>query len=515
MVPRGPTQGNDSLPQSAGTASVAIVQGRARATAAPAIADALRDLLTHEVAAWESHGLSRIKERTVRSVFTGSLAGVPVHVKVFRAHTLADRARDTVLQARGEREFVNLGAARAHGLPTVEPLAFGTALDRDDKRSFVVTRTLVPARPFSFAAGDKVLRRVGTLLRSIHDTGVQPGDLHPDNLLIDAHGEPFLLDLTSVRFGSTPSLPRRAAALAFFCHELDGGAVDPGAGALLAAYLAAGALPATFDRELRLATHRWRARALGDFGRRAQRNCKHTFVPERRRAEPRWHWHLQAGGELDTVRARCRELLVDSGEPLRRGRRGAVWLLPDLAIKERDPGAARRLWLATYWLLFAKVHLAPPVALCLDRGRGLVFCRRVDSPSLALELAGGALDANAVRAAARSLGTTVGRLHAHGLRNRDLKLDNLLRDPASGEVCMVDLDGVRRASTTDTRGLGADLGRLLAAFRAAGSPGGDPTLRTFLRSYLRAHRRLLQSPSLRRILRRAETRAGEWRSAHR
>jgi hypothetical protein len=80
---------------------------------------------------------------------------------------------------------------------------------------------------------------------------------------------------------------------------------------------------------------------------------------------------------------------------------------------------------------------------------------------------------------------------------------------------MVDLDGVSRGSAADTRGRGADLGRLLAAFRNAGAPGGAQTVATFLRSYLRANRRLLQRPPLRRMLVRAEHRAGEWATAHR
>jgi hypothetical protein len=106
-------------------------------------------------------------------------------------------------------------------------------------------------------------------------------------------------------------------------------------------------------------------------------------------------------------------------------------------------------------------------------------------------------------------------LHAHGLRNRDLKFENLVRDPASGVIRAVDLDGVRRGAANDHRGQGRDLGRLLAAFRAAGSPGGAGTVSAFVRAYLRSHLRLLQRPPLLRIARRAEQRAAEWASAHR
>ena len=55
----------------------------------------------------------------------------------------------------------------------------------------------------------------------------------------------------------------------------------------------------------------------------------------------------------------------------------------------------------------------------------------------------------------------------------------------------------------------------LAAFAAAGSPGGSPVRIAFLRAYLRAHRQLLTTTPIRRVLRTATQRAGEWAEAHR
>ncbi|HEX5054796.1 MAG TPA: lipopolysaccharide kinase InaA family protein [Planctomycetota bacterium] len=514
MVPQGPTPSNVPLPQ-----STELTCGRASARASVQIAAALRTLLAHDVGEWDRHGFVRTKERTVRSVLAGELGDVPVHIKVFRADTLADRTRDRLRGPQGEREAANLVRAAAMGLPTVEPLACGTAVDGELLRSFLVTRTVASGRPFTFSAATRAQRRAGALLRRMHDHGWLPGDLHPGNLLVDAHDEPWLLDLTSVQHAGEPGVRRRAAALAFFCHDLDAGALDPAAHELLAAYVTAGAGPSmaldpALHRELRLATKRWRARALPAFGRRCTRNCRHTEVPPRRRGLPRWHWHLDGGGDQATLRARCAALADAPGVPDKTGRRGSVWLLPDLVVKERDAGTARRLWQSSYWLLFARVAAAPPIALRLHGGRGLVFAARVAEQSLGAELAAGRLDARAVERAAASLGRNVARLHAHGLGNRDLKLDNLVRDPDSGEVCMVDLDGISRGSATDTRGRGRDLGRLLAAFRAAGEPGGAMTMRTFLRHYLRASRRLLHEPELQRVLLRAQQRAGQWASAH-
>ncbi len=507
MVPHRPTPGNDSLPH-----SVTLTIGRATAMAESTVSDALRDLLAHDLETWPTRGFAPAKSRTVRSVFRGELAGVPVFLKVFRADTLADHVRDMVRRDRGSHEASNLLRAQALGLPVVEPIAHGFACEGERLRSFVVTRAVLGA-PFSFALTAAPQFAVGALLRRVHELGVLPGDLHPGNVVVDGHGEPWLLDLTSVRHGNPPSLPHRARDLAFFCHELDGGALDPRARALLTGYAAAAALPQTFERELQLATHRWRSAALPSFGRRAQRSCRHTEVPPRRRGQPRWHWHLL--GDDATTRTQCEQFAAAPPAPFKSGRRGAVWLLDQLVVKQRDASKAQRLWRASYWLLFARVPTAAPVALRLHAGLGQVFTRRLANPTLAVELANGALRGAGVLAVARSLGESLGRLHAHGLGNRDLKLDNLVRDPQSGEVCMVDLDGVDRRAVGDSRGRGGDLGRLLAAFRAAGAPGEAVTLRTFLRGYLRAHRWLLQEPPVRRLLRRAEQRAGEWASAHR
>jgi len=508
MVPQGLLPSNPPLPHSA-----TIVQGRARAEAAAPVAKALQALLAHDVAAWSGLGFDVVKERSVRTVLRGPLAGIAVHIKVFRADKLSDRARDVLRGPRGEREVANLLRATALGLPTVEPLASGMATDGDQLRSFVITRTVSDAEPFHFAMAPAVQRRVGALLRTMHARGMLPGDLHPGNLLVDRDGAPWLLDLTSVRHAGEASLVRRADALAFFCHELDGGALDRSARELLTAYLAGGpALPEAFRRELTLATHRWRAAALPAFGRRATRDCRHTEVQEHRRGWPRWYWHRLAPPAL---RELCSKLAAAPPAPVKSGRRGAVWITEHVVGKQREAGASKKLWRAAYWLLFARVDAPTPVALRTFQRQGLVCTVRVPNDPLAVELAQGRLDERAILAAARSLGDNVGRLHAHGLRNRDLKLDNLVRDPVSGRVFMVDLDGVSRKAVPDARGRGTDLGRLLAGFRAAGSPGGERTVHAFVRSYLRAHRTLLQQPPLRRLERVAVRRAKSWASAHR
>jgi len=486
----------------------------ASATASDEVADALHQLLQHDIAEWPNHGFEQIKARTVRRVFRGQLGTTAVHIKVFRADTIAAKAKKILATGKGEREANNLTAARDRGLPCVEPLGFGLARDNGHLNSFLVTRS-VASHDFTFPARPEVARKVGALVRQVHDVGIEPLDLHPGNVLITDAGEPLLCDLTSLRHAGELSVRKRAAGLAFFCNPIDGGPLDPITRPFRTGYESAGpAMPSVFTKELARATRQLRATALRSFGRRSTRSCKHTDAEDRRRGTPWFFWHLAADDRNAALKDTCREFSDEGLTPRRSGRRGSVWLTDNLAVKERDAGKARKLWLANYWLLFAKVPLATPVALCLFSRRGKVFTRRLPNDDLRTELADAKVDEASIAACARSLGDTIGRMHGHGLRNRDLKFDNLVRDPQTNTIAMVDLDGISLHAAEETRGCGRDLGRLLAAFRKAGCPGGDDSIRRFLRAYLRARRRMLQEPPMRRILRRAEGRAGEWAASH-
>ena len=208
---------------------------------------------------------------------------------------------------------------------------------------------------------------------------------------------------------------------------------------------------------------------------------------------------------------------MDRLTPLKTGRRGAVYVGEHLVMKSRSAAIARRLFRASYWLIYAGVPSPEPVGLRLHLGRGTVLVRRLPGPTLAEELKAGSLSGEDVIATARRLGAAVGRLHAHGLRNRDLKLENLIRAPQDHTVSMVDLDGIRRKTALDRRGIGSDLGRLLAAFRAAGSPGDLKTIGSFRRGYNAARKCLLvprNHRSDRHMWRLSAERAAAWASAH-
>lgn len=466
-----------------------------------------------------------VKESRVRSIRRGTAAAegqvpVDVHLKLFRPVRLSDRARDALSGARGVREFDQLAEARQRGIPCVRPLAAGRLADPDGSRSFLVTETIdaesLPRRAWDAATAEAA----GALLRLAHDRGLHAPDLHPANVLRAPDGELTLCDLTSAVLANALEPEQRARALAFFCADLDGLVRDPCARPLLAAYGAAADL---VDAAQRVGV-RLRHRSLEAFGRRATRACRHTEVV----SEGTTRWFLRRDAAPDLI-ATARQWAADPAgvseghgtrtETVKSGRRGAVHLVPGLAIKDRPIARATQLFRARFWLERAGVPAPAPVALRVDRrdGRGQVFSARIDGPDLEAEFPD--LDATTRRAVAIELGHAVGRLHAFGLRHRDLKFENILREPARGPgaITLVDLDGVRRRRPLERRGQARDLGRLLAAYRARVASLGespDPSLlRAFVRGYHSAFT-CLQAERNPRLAKHIEERAGIWATTH-
>lgn len=474
----------------------------------PALASALEALLpAGDPETWP--GFEEVKASVVRRVLRGTMhategAVFDVHLKLYRTGQLSDRARDALRGPRSAREFDNLREARAKGLPCVEPLAAGVMRGSGGSRSFLITRTEAGVSLHRGALSAVQMHRVGELLRLAHDRGLHARDLHAGNLLEREDGSLVLLDLTSAVVATPLELDQRAHALAFFCRDLDGNVLDPAARPLIEAYAAS---PACVQAAAR-AGARLRNRGLSAFGRRALRPCRHTAVEQRKKA-PSWYLHRPTAEWHEAARA----LIETPPPPVKSGRRGAVHLGDQLVLKDRTAAAACRLFRAAYWLAFAGVPCPKPVALRTYLRRGQVVSTRLAGPSLRDELAAGLGDPGLL-AAARQLGRAVGRLHAHGLRNRDMKLENLVRDPVTGEVAMVDLDGIHRKIARDRRGQGADLGRLLASFRESGEPGGARVLRAFWRAYIKARTCLLQPPTTRPLLRLTQERAASWETAH-
>jgi len=377
------------------------------------------------------------------------------------------------------------------------------------------------AQAWSWTSPPAVLRQLGSQLRRCMDLGLRMADLRPDDLGVDGQGQAFWARIRALQRSGIACSRTRAACLAGFCGALDGGPLDPAAAAMLQGYEHGSlALPPSWQQDLALASRRWRRAALLGSGRSCFGPGHLVAGTSRRRGQPRWLWRRDADQPPTeqwsdpAVRQHWETWLQQPPSPQKYGRRGAVWLQETLVTKQRDAAAARHLWQAMHWLQFAGVATPAPQAICWHRGKGYVFAPRLANDTLAVELSAGKLGPADLVKVAASLGAEVGRMHAHGLRNRDLKFENLIRNPGDGRMHQVDLDGVRRKANLDTRGIGNDLGRLLAAFVAAGNPGGTGMLQVFLRAWLRSHRKLLLRPPVARILQQAGRRAAEWQAAH-
>jgi hypothetical protein len=324
-------------------------------------------------------------------------------------------------------------------------------------------------------------------------------------MLLGEAGALHLVDLTSAILANPLEEEERARALAFFCQDLDGGLGDPAATALAEGYAADAGM---IDRAVRHG-RRLRNRGLSAFGRRALRPCQHTSV------ESLGTDSLYLYSPARDLHPAIRDWQRDDPETreIKIGRRGGVFFLGDLAIKQRSQAAAKKLATASFWLISAGVPAPDPAGLRIGSGRGWFFARLLPWPNLAEEFSRGEPGSESVVSAAEHLGRSVGRLHAHGLRNRDLKFENLVRNPESNEVYMVDLDGIRRHHPLDSRGQAADLGRLLAAYRSSQANSDPRVLRAFLRGYIRSHKSLCLKPAS-NIYRHTEARAREWAKAH-
>ncbi|MBK8979212.1 MAG: hypothetical protein IPM29_25225 [Planctomycetes bacterium] len=488
-------------------------------------AASLQRLLAQLAPAADAAGASPVDEPIDEPV--DELAdGTVVHVRIGRPVRLSIRPDTEVEATAAVRRFRRLCEAWRRGLPVVRPLAAGYLRSSPPaepglQRAFAVLAPPAGARRLAAIEWDLPLAAsLGRLLRAAHDAGMHAPDLRPANLVVDAAGTPLLADGGVLRFAANaPETDERADSLAAFCAHLDGGCDAAAARALLDGY---GAWPAVVERARRHA-RRLALRRLAAAGRAALRGGRDV---EATVEDDGSRWLVRRD---DARTARVREFAAASQRPspLREGRRGAVWLLPELVVKQRDAAHGRHLVKAGAWLEFARIPHPQLIAFRSTGRTAWVFSARLAGRDLAARLAlpahaAEALDEVALLAMARDLGTSVGRLHAFGLRNRDLKLDNLVIDPASGRVAMVDLDGVRRRHPLDARGEGRDLGRLLGAWRALGHDHGQRVVRAFWRSYHRARRCTTMqsetgapSAATTRLRRRIEARAREVAAARR
>ncbi|MBL8841920.1 MAG: hypothetical protein JNL90_10380 [Planctomycetes bacterium] len=376
----------------------------------------------------------------------------------------------------------------------------------------------------------RLLSAVGLEVAALHRAGYAHGDLHARNVLVDARGDAWFVDLARLRRAGRSAQQRDLHAL---YHHF---AWRTSARERLEFATTAEELPRD-----RVARHR-RLRALAAaaersrqrFLRHHERRCdgsgrafapfdgdrvygvRRADLPEELRAELEALLRGELAALPDALRAA-------GATPIHATATSALFRLERagraLALKWFDDrGPLRRLLrgsrAARAWrnaFRFEMAQLPTPRAwLFAQDATGarrpssvLVTDFVDDAPRLADALTGPLAGGAAERGANRpprlapplvALAAALARLHDEGLSHRDLKAENVLL-PAAGGVAFIDLDGVRRRPATLDR-VARDLMRLNASFR-------DPRTVTwrlrlaFLAEYRQARR--LQRPPWRAL----------------
>ncbi|MEJ2385043.1 MAG: 3-deoxy-D-manno-octulosonic acid kinase [Xanthomonadales bacterium] len=135
--------------------------------------------------------------------------GAAVLRRYRRGGMVARISRDRYLftgwrRSRPVAEFGVLERLAAAGLPVPAPLAAGVQRRGLLYTGSLITRRIPNARPLADllagnARDEALWRRVGACVRRFHDAGLIHADLNARNILVDAEGAVFLIDLDRAR----------------------------------------------------------------------------------------------------------------------------------------------------------------------------------------------------------------------------------------------------------------------------------------------------------------------------
>lgn len=177
---------------------------------------------------WIADGSARIvKTGPHRTVYRVTLPAGVVYVKHCRIMGPRAWAREVVRPPKACLEFENLLTLQQRGIAAVSPLAWGRADSPLPGESFLITRALEGAIPFTeyverglcFRERRELATALGRFFAKLHDSGVSHPDPHPGNLLVEHTGTGprfTLLDLHAVSIGRPLSQRAREANLVLF-----------------------------------------------------------------------------------------------------------------------------------------------------------------------------------------------------------------------------------------------------------------------------------------------------------
>lgn len=431
------------------------------------------------------HGASILKRNPKRAVYRVEGPIGPLVVKVHSLRGGAERLGARLFGTRARREIETARAIASAGVRTPEAVALledpGAGIAASAVRAIDGAAALGPYleqrfRPRDGRGAEKrswLARAVG-LLAALHRAGFDHRDFHGGNLLVDAGGELFVIDLHRVARGA-PSRRRRLRAIADLVHTLRF-ALDPSDDAFAIAEYArvanrpdlAGAsslaeLRAVIARRERKRVRSRSKRCLVEssaFSRVATGGCRGFRRRDRDEAEifaaiAAATEQIESGGPL--LRSISRRSSVAIGAA--GGRRYAVKIYHGDGFKRlrgrATGGRGKRAWRAAHALDVRGIAVARPVAWIQTPDRSILVTDEVEDavPLHVLSFALGGDASGRARRVARAVSDLVGDVFEAAVSVNDLSPKNVLVQDQGGRIRAVlcDFDGVRLRTTTPQR----------------------------------------------------------------
>lgn len=478
---------------------------------------------------WLSDRATVVKHGPHRTVYRVALPDGVVYVKHCRINGPRAWAREVIRPPKARLEFENAGRLLALGIGAAEPLAWGAADSLWPGESFLITRDLAPAVPFTefverkgFGAAERreLARGLGAFLARLHDAGVTHPDPHPGNILV-APGAGFsLLDVHAVHFGRPLSWGDSLANLVRYNRWFQLRATATDRARFWHAYRAARqtvtfapddatrleAATRASNRRFWLArtarykgTHRTVRRVPGGL---AVRDLPASFL---RRLITNPDAAFERPGTK--ILKRCEgSTVAELTLPTPDGPRRVI--LKRVNVKSAlDPlknlfrsSAVRRSWLHGHGLCERQLPTPRPLAM-FHRPRagflpaeGYLLTEKVPDAVGLPEAVAACRDPRVLRLWAERLARVVRAMHDRGVSHRDLKAPNVMlqgaaTDPAGATPVLIDLVGVRAsADAVPMKRCAKELARLNASFLAMPHVTRTERLR-FLLAYLCAGER--------------------------
>lgn len=490
---------------------------------------------------WLADGTAEVvKHGPHRTVYRVTLPTGTVYVKHCRINGPRAWAREVIRPPKARLEFENASRLLALGIGAAVPLAWGSADSAWPGESFLITRDLAPAIPFTEFVEERLpalepdercrvrrqlARGLGRFMALLHDSGVTHPDPHPGNLLVELPPSLVphfsLLDVHAVTFRSPLSWAESRANLVLYNRwfQMHASASDR----------------LRFWREYRLARQSLLAVSPEQSHREAAEVERATRASNRRfwlartaryQGTHRTIWKVRAGrvrglAVRDLPEEFLRDLMRDPDAAFARpGTRilkqcvsstvaelelsdGRAVILKRVNVRSAlDPvknllrsSSVRRSWLMGHGLRERQLPTPLPLAMFHRRRAGLfpaegyLLTEKVPDAIGLPEAARACRDAKVLRAWAERLARVVRAMHARGISHRDLKAPNvMLRGAATGTASatpvLIDLVGVRAsAHEVPFERAARELARLNVSFLETPHVTRTERLR-FLRVYL-------------------------------